>query len=341
MVGIGVIGTGYWGKNHVRAYKELKAEGLIDVVKMCDIDKQRARELGSIFSVEYTTDYKDMISDPDIQAVSIVTPSHTHYKIAREFMEAGMDVLIEKPMTMDIQEAKDLVKISKENNRILMEGHIFRYHPAIRELKHRVDEGEFGNIQNIMSNRLFFGLPRKDMGVIYALGIHELDMFCYLLDKVYPDRLIASSSISFQSDIEETCMIAMDFGDAKGYALESWLVPAYGKKRDLVLIGSEKSARIDYLNPQELHLFDMRIVVEEDALVRIENEGEHIIPIPYAEPLKEELKHFISCVEERKKPISDGMVGMRAVVMAEAARESSKKNTSMRFETENDSYIEG
>lgn len=339
MVGIGVIGTGYWGKNHVRAYKELKAERLIDVVKMCDIDKQRARELGSIFSVEYTTDYKDMISDPDIQAVSIVTPSHTHYKIAREFMEAGMDVLIEKPMTMDIQEAKDLVNISKENNRVLMEGHIFRYHPAIRELKHRVDEGEFGNIQNIMSNRLFFGLPRKDMGVIYALGIHELDMFCHLLDKDYPNRLIATSSTSFQSDIEETCMIAMDFGDAKGYALESWLVPAYGKKRDLVLIGSEKSARIDYLNLQELHLFDMRIVVEEGVLVRIENEGERIIPIPYAEPLKEELKHFLSCVEERKKPITDGMVGMRAVVMAEAALESSKKNTSMRFE--NDDYMEG
>jgi predicted dehydrogenase len=338
MVGIGIIGTGYWGKNHVRICKELAEEGIIDVVKLCDLDKQRVRELGDSFAVEYTTNYKDIISDPEIQAVSIVTPSHTHYKIAREFMSAGIDVLIEKPMAMDIQEAKELNKVSKENRCILMAGHIFRYHPAIRELKQRIDAGEFGKIKIIISNRLFLGLPRKDMGVIYALGIHELDMFCYLMDMDYPNMLTATSSTSFQSGIEETCMITMDFGGVKGYALESWLVPVYGKRRDLVLIGSEKSAKIDYLSPQELQLFDMRIVAKENKPVRVEDEGEHSIPIPYAEPLKEELKHYISCVKGRKKPDSDGMVGMRAVVMAEAALKASEKNKFMRFE--NNQYIE-
>jgi len=94
------------------------------------------------------------------------------------------------------------------------------------------------------------------MGVIYALGIHELDMFCYLMDVDYPNTLTATASTSFQSGIEETCMITMDFGGVKGYALESWLVPVYGKRRDLILIGSEKSAKIDYLSPQELQLFE-------------------------------------------------------------------------------------
>jgi len=338
MVGIGVIGTGYWGKNHVRAYKELESDGLIDVVKICDVDEQRAKELGDSLGVSHLTDYRELILDPDIDAVSIATPSGTHYKIAREFMSAGMDVLVEKPMTMNIQEAKELVEVSEESGRVLMVGHIFRYHPAVRELKRRIDAGEFGKIQNIISNRLAFGLPRRDMGVIYALGIHELDMFPYLLNRDYPNGLVATSSTSFRSDIEETCMIAMDFGNAKGYAFESWLVSAYGRKRDLVVIGSEKSARVDYLSSQELHLFDTRIVVEGGEPAHIEDGGEQIVSIPYAEPLKEEFKHFISCVEEKKTPDSDGVVGMRAVVMAEAALESSRKNRFMRFE--NDHYVD-
>lgn len=327
MVGIGIIGTGYWGKNHARVCCELRSEGIVDAVKICDIDKRRAKEVSDMFGIEYVADYKDIVNDREIQAVSIVTPSSTHYELACEFIEAGMDVLIEKPMTMDVQESRELVKLAKEADCILMAGHIFRYHPAVRELKRRIDTGEFGTIQIILSNRLHLGLPRKDMGVTYALGIHELDMFCYLLHRDFPRSLTAVASNSFQPDIEETVMIAADFADGiKGYAMESWLVPVYGKMRDLVVIGSEKSAKIDYLNSQELQIFDTRLVIENDEPVRVENEGRHIIPIPYAEPLKEELKHFISCIKTRSKPVSDGMVGMRAVVMAESALKSSKMN---------------
>lgn len=181
MTGIAVIGTGYWGKNHVRTYSELVSEGVIDSVKICDLDEKRARELGEAFNIEYLTDYKELIADPNIDAVSIVTSSHTHYALAKEFMEAGKDVLVEKPMTMNSKEAEQLVKIAKDTNRILMVGHIFRHHPAVKELKHRIDQGEFGKIRLISSNRLSFGAPRKDMGVIYALGVHEVDMFCYLI----------------------------------------------------------------------------------------------------------------------------------------------------------------
>ncbi len=338
MAGIGVVGTGHWGKNHVRAYKELESDGVIDVVKICDLDEARAKDLGDSLGVPHLTDYRDMISDPDVDAVSIATPSGTHYRIARVFMEAGMDVLVEKPMTMNVQEAKDLVRVSEENGSVLMVGHIFRYHPAVIELKRRIDAGELGTVQNIISNRLDFGLPRRDMGVIYALGIHELDMFPYLLNRDYPNGLVATSSAAFRSGVEDTCMIAMDFDDVKGYAFESWLVSAYGKKRDLVVIGSEKSALVDYLNPKELHFFNAKIVVENGEPVSVEDGGEQIVSISYAEPLKEELKHFISCVEGRHVPNSDGTIGMRAVVMAEAALKSSKKNRFVRFEDDN--YIE-
>lgn len=324
MPGVAVIGTGYWGKNHARVYKELLSEGVIDSLKLCDLDEHCARQWGETLEVEYVTGYQDLVEDDDIQAVSIVTPSKTHYQLGKEFMEAGKDVLVEKPMTMDIDEAKKLVEVAASNSRILMVGHIFRYHPAVCELKRRIDAGDLGDIQNIIGHRLDFGLPRKDMGVIYALGSHELDLFCYLMGVDYPKSLIAAESRSYGQNTEETVVIVMDFGHVKGYAFESWLVAAYGRMRDIVVVGSERSARVDYLKPQELYLFDSRIVTEEGIPVNVEDDGNRTISLPHAEPLKEELKHFISCVELRRNPLSDGTVGLRAVVMAEAALRSAR-----------------
>ena len=334
MTQIGVIGTGYWGKNHVRTYSELVSEGKIKKVVICDLDEKRAMELGKAFNIEYLTDYGKLLEDPKIDAVSIVTPSATHYEIAKEFMEAGKDVLVEKPMTMDPKEASKLVKISEKTGQNLMVGHIFRYHPAVKELKRRIDLGELGTVQLMSSNRLYFGAPRTDMGVIYALGIHEVDMYCYLMNVMYPKSIFASTSICIQKDIEETVMISMDFGSVKGYAFESWLMPSSGKQRDLIVVGSEKSAKIDYLKPQELRMFDIRIAESISGGKKnfnVNDEGSYTIPIPYAEPLKEELTHFLHCIRTREKPISDGVVGMRAVVMAEKALESSRTGRTVEF----------
>ncbi|MEZ5334860.1 MAG: Gfo/Idh/MocA family oxidoreductase [Methanolobus sp.] len=335
MTGIGVIGTGYWGKNHVRTYSELVSDAYLERVVICDINEKRAKELSQAFNIGYMTDHRDLINDPDIDAVSIVTPSPTHYQLAKEFMEAGKDVLVEKPMTMDINEAKELVRISEETGQILMVGkYIFRHHPAVKELKHRINIGELGNIRLISSNRLSFGAPRKDMGVVYALGIHEVDMFCYLMDEDYPESILADTRCSLQPGIEETAMISMDFKTATAYAFESWLMPASGKQRDLIVVGSEKVAKIDYLKPQELQMFDIRIAEQDfdgKTNFSVENEGSYTIPIPYAEPLKEELRNFIDCIRSREKPLSDGLIGLRAVEMAESALESAKIGKSVRF----------
>jgi predicted dehydrogenase len=334
MTGIAVIGTGYWGKNHVRTYSELFSEGLIDKVVICDINEKRAKELGELFRIEYITDYRKILNDPTINGVSIVTPPPTHFHLAKELMEAGKDVLVEKPMTMDICQAEELVKVAERTGRILMVGHIFRHHPAVKELKQRIDLGELGSIRIMLGNRFSFGAPRKDMGVIYALGIHEVDIFCYLVNKEMPLSILADTRCSLQDDIEETAMITMDFGDATGYAFESWIMPAYGKHRDLVVVGSEKVAKIDYLKPQELQIFDMRIAeqdFQDNIIFSVENEGSYTIPIPYAEPLKEELCHFIECITSRKYPISNGVIGMRAVRMAEAALLSAKEGKKVLF----------
>jgi len=324
MPGVAVIGVGHWGENHARVYKELCLEGVVDTVQICDVNQARVSEVSNALGIEDILEYHRLLDGPEIQAVSIATPSRTHYKIAKECMEAAKDVLVEKPMTMDVGEAEELVKIANQNTRILMVGHIFRYHPAVQELKRRINEGELGEVQTIISNRETFVLPRKDMGVIYALGIHELDMFCYLMAAEYPRSVTAVASEVYSKDIEETAMLAVDFGDVKGYAFESWLVPGHGKRRDLLVVGSKMSARVDYLKPQELCLFDTRVITENRAPTSIENKGERLVSIPYIEPLKEELQQFISCVNSRQKPLADGLVGVRAVAMAEAALTSAK-----------------
>lgn len=325
MTGIAVIGTGHWGQNHARVFKELWLEKVLDKVKLCDINEARVCDITKVLGIDGTSKYEEILNDPEIQAVSIATPSKTHYQLAREFIEAGKDVLVEKPMTMSIKEAEDLVGIANQNGRILMAGHVFRYHPAVRELKRRIDEGELGKIQNIISTRKMYGVPRTDMGVIYALGIHELDIFCYLLGRDYPESLITETSKVYSPNIEETAMIITDFGGTKGYAFESWLVPTHDKQRELVVIGNKMSARVDYMKPQELTVFNISIVTENGLPVSVQDMGESIVSLTYAEPLKEELRHFVACVNSREKPLSDGHVGMRAVVMAEAALKSAEE----------------
>jgi len=331
MTGIAVIGVGHWGKNHARVYKELCQEGLVDTVQICDVDQARVLELSNTLGIQGTSNYQQILNDSEIQAVSIVTPSRTHYKVAKECMEAGKDVLVEKPLTMDIAEAEALVKIADENNRVLMVGHVFRYHPAVQELRRRRNEGELGKVQAIISNRLTFGLPRKDMGVIYALGIHELDMFCYLMEVDYPESVTAVTSRVYSQDMEETVVLAVDFGNVKGYAFESWLVPGHEKKRDLLVVGSKMSARVDYLKPQELCLYDTRVITENGVPASIEDKGERVVSIPYAEPLKEELRQFLSCVNSRQKPLTDGVVGVRAVAMSEASLTSARTGKAVKL----------
>ena len=167
------------------------------------------------------------------------------------------------------------------------------------------------------------------MGVIYALGIHELDMFCYLKGVDYPESVTAVTSKAYSQDVEETAVLAVNFGDVKGYAFESWLVPGHERRRDLLVVGSQMSARVDYLKPQELCLFDTRVNTENGAPTSIEDKGERVVSIPYAEPLKEELRQFIFSVNSRQKPLTNGLVGMRAVAMAEAALASARTGTTV------------
>lgn len=332
MVNVGLIGTGYWGKNHARVFKELLNEKIIDSLILCDINEKLVKEIAG-GGIKYTTDYHDLLDDQTIDAVSIATPSATHYHLVKGFIEKQKDVFVEKPMTMNSEEAKKLVGIAERYNRILMPGHIFRYHPAIQELKRRIDKGEFGNIYYMMSNRMAFSVPRKDMGVLFALGVHDVDLFCHLLNEKYPREINVVTGTYLQPGIEEIAIITMYFKNKiKGWAFESWLSPTQNKERNLIIVGSEKSAKIDYLTFQ-FQMFDTSIS-SKDNLFKIEDKGSVTVEVEQKEPLNEELKNFIECVKSRATPLSDMYSGKRAVEMIEFAIKSAKEKRTIRLKEE-------
>jgi len=335
MIGIGIIGAGSWGKNHLRIYKALLLEKKIDYLRICDIDEERAKELSQINSIDYTTSINELLNDTKITAVVIVSPSSTHYELSKLSLESGKDVFVEKPITLNSDNAMKLIDLAKSKQKILMVGHLFRYHPVVEEIKKKIEIGEFGKIQMILTFRLALGVPRKDMGVILALAVHDLDLTCYLLDKKEPESILVDNGKFNQEEVVEMTNISLNFeNNTKGYIMESWNIPVYDKKRELIIIGSEKSALVNYLNPSEYQIFESSLKRRrsgEKSIFELQRNGIQKISIAYKEPLKQELLHFIKCIETRTNPITDGLVGYHAVRMCEKAKISAEKNKRIYF----------
>lgn len=322
MVNLALIGLGYWGKNHFRVFKELVEEGAIETLTLCDSDEKRARAFAKN-EFEYVTDYRKLLNNKQIDAVDIVTPSSTHYRIANDFLEHGKDILVEKPLTLSSKIAEKLIKIAERKKLILMPGHIFRYHPCIQKLKEMIGRKEFGKIHYMTSNRLAFAKPRKDMGVLFALGIHEVDLFSYLLNQDYPTELTAFTYNYLQTRVEDFAYLTLKFRtDITCSATESWLSPSESKERTFTVVGSKKAAKIDYLT-FEFQLFDLDRKNFKTA--------KGSIVVEQKEPLKEELKDFVDCVKSKKKPLADMYCGKRAIEIVELALRSAKEQRTIKL----------
>jgi predicted dehydrogenase len=323
-VKLGLLGTGYWGKNHARVLKQLREAGRVSQLTICDVDESRARQYAKESGADFVTDPTRLIGKVD--AVDICTPTPSHYPLAADFLANGTDVFVEKPLTLTSEEGKRLVALAKEKSRVLQVGHIFRYHAGVQAVKRLIETRELGDVRYMVSNRLSFRAPRPDMGVLHALGVHEVDLFPFLLGVDYPESVYASIGSYHSKGIEEVAQLILEFpDDVRGFSLESWLSPLAGKDRKLVVVGSRMSAEVDYLKPQEMVISESHIDVRgEGAETRFDvvNEGGHTVPIQYREPLEVELEAFLDSIKTRKRPLADGECGLRAVRMIEAAFEA-------------------
>ncbi len=321
------IGTGYWGRNHARVWKELKDEGIIEDIILVDINESAVGPLARNFGLEYLTSVDDIPSN--IDAVDIVAPTPLHFPLSKRFLEAGKNVFVEKPMTANSDEGEELVNLAESSGRILMPGHLFRYHPALNHMKKMISDGRLGRIFYLKTVRSALRVPRKDMGVLLALAIHDVDTYSYLLNRD-PESVLCSIQENFWKGVEDVAQMVMDYGGISGYIFESWLSPVGNKIREIYGAGEQMSARIDYLKPDIVEIYDSGIIPVNGEF-SVENEGMRTITIPYKEPLKEELKDFIASAEKGRQPVADMYSGLKAVKIIEKAMESARAERKISF----------
>jgi predicted dehydrogenase len=326
-----VIGTGYWGTNHVRVAAELAAAGEIDELLLCDVAEERVADLAESYGVEYVTDHAEL-AGMGVDTAVVATPSVTHHDIATDLLGAGVDLLVEKPLALTSGDAWEIVDTAREHDRTLGVGHIFRFHPALSELRRRVERGELGRLKYLSTNRYAFREPRAETGALYSLAVHDLDIYTMLLGR-RPDTIHCRLDRHLRPDVDETASLLLGYEgpDATGVIEESWQVPAFGKRRDLVAVGTERAAYIDYLADTELELFDAKVVRDGDRL-RARDEGSTTYEVEGYEPLKAEVEDFLTAARSGREPGAPGRVGAETVELLEHAERSDRRGETVRLD---------
>ncbi|MEE2708966.1 MAG: Gfo/Idh/MocA family oxidoreductase [Gemmatimonadota bacterium] len=324
MIQIGVIGTGYWGKNLVRVFDEMPEANLY---ACCDASESRLRQVQKSYpDIRLFTSTEAMVEDDEVEAVAIATPSPTHFEVAKSALEAGKHVYVEKPLTLRSDDAEALVSLARKNERQIMVGHLLLYHPAVTTIKGLIASGELGDIYYVYAQRLNLGIVRKDENAWWSLAPHDISMVLYMFDSV-PNAVSARGEGYLRHDNQDVVFANLGYSDRRmGQIHVSWLDPH--KMRKITVVGSRKMVVFDDMEPTEkIRIYDKGV----DVTLGYESYGDaitlrkgdiHIPQIDMAEPLKRECEHFISCINNKRDPLTDGRSGYDVVRVLEAGQQS-------------------
>lgn len=294
---VAVIGVGNMGIHHARIYFELDN---VELVGVCDKDIKKGEELAKKYRCLFYKDYKEMIEKNKIEIVSVAVPTFLHYQVAKFLIEKKINVLLEKPITNDIENATELINLSRNNNVKLMIGHIERYNPAIIRLIELLKSDRLGEIVSINIKRVG-GLPPqiKDANVILDLAIHDIDISNYILKK-FPEKFYGFKSKNFLNDREDNVHIILDYGKTISSIEASWITPI--KIRTMDITGTEGFLRLDYIN-QNIFLYKNSYFNKNsnfenfnDFIDKYNLTEEVKIEIEFKEPLKCEIENFINII---------------------------------------------
>lgn len=327
-VQVAVVGVGGWGKNLARNFHQLPEANLRYV---CDLDQAKLDQLArQLPGAQLTRDYDLVLRDPEVQAVVVATPAPRHHAICRLALEAGKDVFVEKPFTLEVAHAEELIRLAESSRRVLMVGHLLEYHPVVTRLRDMILREELGKLYYIYSQRVNLGTIRGDENALWNFAPHDISVIMFLLGGT-PTDVAARGQCYLQKDVEDVVFLSMNFGGrAMAHVHVSWLDPH--KIRKLTLVGDRKMAVFDDLEASEkLRIYDKGARVNQDYNTFAEYVGLRFgdITMPYikvGEPLQIECRHFLDCVRTRKQPVSDGQDGLRVVKVLDAAQRSLKQN---------------
>ncbi len=326
---VGIIGYGYWGPNLTRNFFELPSSELMAIADIKEDRLQRAHSLyPDVFTTKNYTDFFQM----DLDAVVISVPPALHFPIAKDCLEHGLHVLVEKPMTLNSQHAKELIELSDDKGLILMVGHTFEYNSAVVALKKYIESGELGEIYYLDAARLNLGLFQRDSNVLWDLAPHDISILLYLLGQT-PISVSAQGMPCVFDGIFDVAYMNLIFPDRiPAYIHVSWLDPC--KVRRVTVVGSKKMIVYnDMENEQKLKIYDKG--VESPTYTNGFGEfqcnyrsGDIIIPnIRISEPLRQECQHFLDSISNNTKPCSSGVEGLNVVKILEAAEHSIKNGS--------------
>ncbi|MBU0530452.1 MAG: Gfo/Idh/MocA family oxidoreductase [Candidatus Aenigmatarchaeota archaeon] len=323
MINVAVIGTGNMGRHHVRVYSEMESCNLVSIAEK---DEKTGQELAKKNGCRYYNDYREMLEKESIDAVSIVVPTTYHKEIALECMKKVKAILIEKPIAMNLEDAHQIVDKAKEHGTRLMIGHIERFNPAVRKLKEIINSGGIGEITSLNCKRVGLFPPRmQDANVVLDLAVHDIDVCSFLLGKT-PKEVFSVSGRAINSSREDYADIFIKYEGSQSLFIQvNWLTPV--KIRGLQITGTKGYVELNYVT-QELILYKTFYENGEsnfEKFVKETTPKKEIIQIEKREPLKEELKHFLSFAHG-EECLSSGEDGLDALRVALSAIESNKEN---------------
>jgi predicted dehydrogenase len=321
---VGVIGCGYWGPNLIRNFSSCPLTEVVAVHDASPARLEAARRVNG--SVKGVTSLEEFLALP-IKAVAIATPVSSHFPLAVRCLEAGMHVLVEKPLTATVEEAEALLELARRQQRVLMVDHTYLFNPAVRRIKELVDRGELGELHYIDSVRINLGLFQHDINVIWDLAPHDLSIVDYVLG-CEPRSISAWGCAHANPGIENIAYVNVDYGDHMLANFHvNWLSPV--KIRQMIFAGSRKSLIFNELNSTEpIKVYDKGIEVtdgvEEKRRLQVGYRtgdvwSPHIEPV---EALQTAVTHFAECIRADREPVSNGQLGLRVVRYLEAATRS-------------------
>jgi predicted dehydrogenase len=306
---VGVVGLNYWGPNLARNFASLA-----DVRWLCDLDEAHLVPAAERYpSARTTTAYADLLADDSLDAVVIATPVPTHYELAKQALEAGKHVFVEKPPAMRAAEMDELVRLADAKDRVLMPGHLLLYHPGVAKLKELVASGEVGEVLCVYGNRVNLGIVRSNENALWSLGVHDLSVILHLLDED-PELATAQGSWSIHEGVEDVVFCFLRFPSGKiAHMHLSWLDPH--KMRKMTVVGREKMVVFDDMEPERKVTVYEKKAGPSGATVS----GDiHIPKISTAEPLRLECEYFLQLLDgqhDKAKVARDGARVVRALEM--------------------------
>ena len=320
---VGVVGYSYWGPNVVR---NLHALDSCRVVSLCDRSEKALARAAKIYpALTMTADPAGVVASPDVDAVAIVTPVWTHFELAKQALENGKHVFLEKPFTSTVRQAEELVELAERKNLKIMVDHTFLFTGAVRKIRQLVDQGVLGPLYYFDSTRVNLGLFQHDVSVIWDLAPHDLS----IMDHVIADRpeAVVATGAKHLNGLADMAFLTVYFpGNVIAHVNVNWLSPV---KIRMTLIGGRDKMRVwnDLEADEKIKVYDKGVDIENA-------EGVHQLLVSYrsgdvwapkvdqTEALKAELGYFVDCVLNDKVPFNDGVSGLRVVKLLEAAEQS-------------------